>query len=164
MPTLVDGSHIFTDSSGILVYKAGKHPESSYWSTDLTEQSAIVDWLAFASSWVQYGVFTARAILSFKGPCNGLGTNSTASFLKEAKIRGIKSLGILDGESAKRDWLALGRPTVADISVFVYVALAPMGDISLEPYLNVKSWKGRIRELPGFIPIEGLDDPLYRRK
>lgn len=135
-----------------------------YWSIELIEQAAIVDWLAFASSWVQYGVFTARAILSFNGPYNGLGTNSTSNSLEKAKVRGNKSLEILDSELAKRDRLALGRPTVADISVFVYIALAPMGDISLDQYMNVRSWIGGIRELPGFIQIEGLDDPLYRRR
>jgi glutathione S-transferase len=171
VPTLVDGENIFTDSAAILTYLAGSHPNpgssstpSSYWSADVVEQAKIVDWLAFAASWVQYGVFTARAILSFKGPYNGLGTASTTQTLKEATIRGHKSLEILDLQLGKEKWLALGRPTIADIGVFVYVALAPMGDISLEGYKNVKRWIEDVKNLDGFIPIDGLDDPLYRRR
>ena len=58
----------------------------------------------------------------------------------------------------------LGRLTIADISVFVYIALAPMGDISLEPYEAVRAWIERIKTLKGFFAIEGLDDPLIRRR
>lgn len=164
VPVLVDNNKVFTDSSAILVYLAGKNIDQKWWSNDIDEQAAIVDWLAFANSWIQYGVFTARAILSFKGPYNGLGTNTYESTLKEATIRGKKSLEILDKSLENKEWLALGRPTIGDVSVFVYVALAPMGDISLEPYKNVTAWIERIKQLPNFIKIEGLDDPLYRRR
>ncbi|SEL28722.1 glutathione S-transferase family protein [Acinetobacter sp. DSM 11652] len=164
VPALVDGDIVLTDSAAILVYLAGKYSDkNTWWSEDLVEQAKIVDWLAFAASWVQFGVFTARAILSFKGPYNGLGLESTEQTLKEAKIRGHKSLAILDGVLKDREWLANNRPTIADIAVFVYVALAPMGDISLEPYPNVRAWIERIKNLPNFIKIDGLDDPLYRR-
>ena len=164
VPALVDGDVVLTDSAAILVYLAGKFSEkNTWWSDDLTEQAKIVDWLAFAASWIQYGVFTARAILSFRGPYNGLGLESTEQTLAEAKIRGEKSLNILDGVLRDREWLANNRPTIADIAVFVYVALAPMGDISLEPYSHIRAWIERIKELPNFIKIDGLEDPLYRR-
>jgi glutathione S-transferase len=116
------------------------------------------------------GVFTNRAILSYNGPYNALGSNDRWSeerldnFLEEGAIRGNKSLEILQKRLEERDWLALDRPTIADVSVFVYVALAPMGDISLQPYPAVLAWIERIKKLPGFISIPGLDDPLIRRK
>jgi glutathione S-transferase len=116
------------------------------------------------------GVFTNRAILSYNGPYNGLGTNGKWSkeridtFLEEGAIRGNRSLKILQEQLENERWLALGRPTIADISVFVYVALAPMGDISLQPYPAILSWIERVKALPGFISIPGLDDPLIRRR
>ena len=76
-------------------------------------------------------------------PYNGLGNNQQWPqekldiFLEEGAIRGNYSLKVLDGQLEKNEWLVLGRPTIADLSVFVYVALAPMGDISLKPYPNV---------------------------
>ncbi|CAD6909757.1 unnamed protein product [Tilletia caries] len=70
---------------------------------------------------------------------------------------------ILNEELSQRDWLSLGRATIADVSVFVYVALAPMGDISLDEYKNVLTWINRTKALPGFITIPGLEDPLIRR-
>ena len=137
---------------------------------DLLPFSCLLTWsyaqLSFANSWVQYGVFTNRAILSYNGPYNGLGNNQQWPqekldvFLEEGELRGNYSLKVLDRQLDKNDWLVLGRPTIADISVFVYVALAPMGDISLQPYPNVLAWIERIKKLPRFFPIEGLDQPL----
>jgi glutathione S-transferase len=39
-----------------------------------------------------------------------------------------------------------------------------MGDILLDKYPNVVAWIQRIKNLPGFIDIPGLEDPLIRRK
>jgi len=37
-----------------------------------------------------------------------------------------------------------------------YVALAHEGGLSLAPCLAVQAWIGRIKALPGFIPMPGL--------
>jgi glutathione S-transferase len=135
VPALVEGDLTLTDSSSILTYIAATNPNpgqtktpSSYWSSNLIEQVSIIEWLAFANGWVQHGVFTARAILSYGGPYNGLGQNTNDAALnrirlEESKVRGHKSLEIIDGELAKRQWLVGGRPTIADISNFVYISL-----------------------------------------
>lgn len=168
VPVLVDGEVTLGDSSAVLVWLAGK-AGSRFWSGDVGEQAGIVQWLAFANSWIQFGVFTNRAILSYNGPYNGLGTNASwtaeqiQTFLQEGAVRGNKSLAILQQHLEGEDWLVLGRPTIADVSVFVYVALAPMGDISLEPYPAVGRWIGRIKGLEGFVGIVGLEDPMVRR-
>ncbi|KAF2103515.1 thioredoxin-like protein [Rhizodiscina lignyota] len=156
IPVLVHGEKTFTDSAAILVYLAGSRSDpgttetpSSFWSNDVAEQAAIVDWLAFASSWIQTGVALARFIVIFKG----VSTLSEPALAK-ATTKGIKSLEILQTKLRANEWLALGRPTIADVAVFAYVALAPMGNISLDPYPAVKSWISRVRSLPGFIPID----------
>ncbi|PWN39487.1 thioredoxin-like protein [Ceraceosorus guamensis] len=178
VPTLVHNQTTLTDSSSILAYIAATYDDSgrrgtgpsSYYGQDLLEQVKIIEWLAFANGWVQHGVFTARAILSYGGPYNGLGQNTSDDALlqvrlADAKVRAHKSLAIIDGELAKGDgWLVGYRPTIADISNFVYIALAPMGDVSLQAYPSVLAWIAAIKKLPGFISIPGLDDPLVRRR
>ena len=71
---------------------------------------------------------------------------------------------ILDAHLEHQAWLTGAQPTIADIANFPYVALAPMGDISLSPYPAVEAWIARFKALPRFIPIDGLDDPGYRRR
>ena len=162
VPVLVDGDLTLRDSAAILVYLAGKFDHAQWWSQSPSEQAAIMEWLAFAASWVQYGVFTARAIVSFGISGNGI-PHDFDEDITPSTIRGKQSLKILDEHLASHEWLACERPTIGDVAVFPYVALAPMGNISLEPYPKVLAWIERIKSLPGFIPIAGLDDADYRK-
>ena len=145
VPALVDGDLVLRDSAAIMVYLA-QRDGGSWWSSAAREQAQIVEWLAFAASWVQYGVFTARALVAFGIPANGLPTTMTEG-LAAAQVRGQRSLEILDSHLARHDWLACARPTIADIAVFPYVALAPMGDVPLTPYPSVQAWIARFRAL-----------------
>jgi glutathione S-transferase len=159
VPVLVDGEKSFTDSAAILVYLAGLHSDpgnsqkpSSFWSEDSAEQAAIVDWLAFAASWIQAGIATARSIINFK-PKNDSMTDQV--MLASATAKGHRSLEILETVLLKNKWLTLDRPTIADIAVFSYVALASTANISLDSYPAVNAWVSRVRKLPGFIPSDG---------
>jgi glutathione S-transferase len=162
VPTLVDGDLVLRDSSAILVYLAKLAGSEPWWSDDAAGQAAIMEWLAFAASWVQYGVFTARAIVSFGISGNGI-PHDFDEGVDAANLRAARSLEILDAHCRENDWLACGRPTIGDIAVFPYVALAPMGNISLAPYPAVLAWIARFKSLPHFVPIAGLDDAEYRK-
>ncbi len=162
VPALEDNGRVLRDSAAILVYLAAKHGPLPWWSADPGEQGDMTEWLAFAASWIQYGVFTARALVSFGIPANGL----PADFPHEAasaRLRAQRSLEILDAHLDDQSWLACNRPTIADVAVFPYVALAPMGEIELAPYPAVEAWIARFKKLPGFISMPGLEDPDYRR-
>lgn len=155
IPVLVDGDRTFTDSAAILIYLAGTHSDhnstktpSSFWSDDIVEQAEIVDWLAFATGWIQSGISPARVIIKFQGV-----SKNNEQLLAAATTKGIKSLEILQKRLDGNEWLALGRPTIADIAVFAYVAMASEANISLDSFPAVKSWISRIRGLPNFIPI-----------
>jgi glutathione S-transferase len=159
IPALVDGNKIFTDSAAILVYLAGTYPDrgssltpSSYWSTsDVVEQAQIVDWLAFAATYIQTSLSPARAAVAFKH----FPPNADASNLKGWQEKSNKTLEFLEGKLSKDRWLAAGRPTIADIACYVYVALAHMGDVTLEPFTAVRAWIDRVNGLPGYVPLTG---------
>jgi len=161
VPALTDGALVLRDSAAILVYLASTYRPEPWYPANPRAMAQITEWLAFAASWVQFGVFSARALLAFGIPANGLPPDFPAS-LDEARLRGHRSLVILDAHLAHQTWLAGPQPTIADIAVFPYVALAPMGDIALTPYPAVEAWIARFKALPRFAPIPGLDDPRYR--
>jgi len=163
VPALVDGDLTLRDSAAILVYLAASYGAEPWYPARPRAMAQIAEWLAFAASWIQYGVFTARALVSFGIPANGLPPGFPAR-LDEARIRGQRSLEILDAHLGQQPWLAGDRPTIADIANFPYVALAPMGDIPLSPYPAVEAWIARFKALPRFVTIAGLDDPDYRRQ
>jgi glutathione S-transferase len=59
-----------------------------------------------------------------------------------------------------RQWLEFDRPTIADIAVFPYIALARDGKIDLNCYSNVLTWIDRVRNLPGFITMSGISQSI----
>jgi len=62
----------------------------------------------------------------------------------------------LDEHLRDRAWLELDRPTIADVAVFPYVALAPDGKIALDGYPHILGWIDRIKSLPNFVAMAGL--------
>lgn len=163
VPVLEDQGVVLRDSMAILVHLAREHdPARSWLPQDAAGQGAVMEWLAFAASWIQYGVFTARAAVAFHMMGNGLPFDFPTD-PREGQVRGKVSLAIMEGQLAGRPWLTGARPTIADVACFPYVALAPMGDVALDPYPAVCAWIDRFKALPGYIAMPGLDDPDYRR-
>lgn len=162
VPVLDDDGLILRNSMAILTYLAGRYGNGRWLPAEPAGTAQVVEWLAFAASWVQYGVFTARAIVGFGITANGI-PHDFAGSVEEATIRGKKSLEILDQQLSDQDWLCGTAPTIADIACFPYVALAPMGDIALDPYPAVQGWIARFKALPDFVDMPGLEDPDYRR-
>jgi len=157
VPVLEDNGLILRDSMAILVYLATRLDKGRWLPNDPAEMARVMEWLAFAASWIQYGVFTARAIVAFGLNGNGVPSDFAGS-LEEATLRGNKSLEILEKQLSDQDWLCGTNPTIADIACFPYVALAPMGNISLDPYPAVQAWIARFKGLPGYLTMPGLED------
>jgi len=157
VPVLEDNGLILRDSMAILVYLATRHDKGRWLPKDPAEMAHVMEWLAFAASWIQYGVFTARAIVAFGLNGNGVPSDFAGS-LEEATLRGNKSLEILEKQLSDQEWLCGTKPTVADIACFPYVALAPMGNIALDPYPAVQAWIARFKGLPGYLTMPGLGD------
>ncbi len=147
VPVLTDGDVTIWDSQAILVYIARKCGGDDWLPTEPTAMAEVMQWLAFAGNEVLYGMARARAIEVFSRPWS----------LEEAQATGRSGLGVLEGHLQTHDWLALGRPTIADIACFPYVALAPAGGLGLDDNPAVCAWIDRIRALPGFVTMPGIN-------
>jgi glutathione S-transferase len=145
IPVLVDGDLVLADSNAILVYLAKRYDTSGKWYPEADAELAarIQRWLSIASAEVRYGPATARAIHLFK-----LDSDLTAAQAIAARL-----LKFMEGHLSGHTFLAQEAPTIADLACYTYVAHAPEGGISLEPYPHVRAWIGRVEALPGFIPM-----------
>ena len=106
----------------------------------------VMQWLAVAENECLYGMARARAVKLFGRPWD----------MEQSQALGRAGLEVLDGHLTGNDWLAAGRPTIADVACYPYVALAPEGEIPLAPYGNVIRWIGRIQALPGYVSMPGI--------
>ena len=108
----------------------------------------VVRWLSTAAGEVRQGPENARLHHLFGAKAIGI---------ERAHEKAAFILDQLERHLNERQWLELDHPTIADIAVFPYVALAGDGGIDLDPYPHVQAWIGRIQALPGYIPMKGLE-------
>lgn len=146
LPVLQDGDLVLRDSQAILIYLARRHGGHAWRPDSAAGQAEVAQWLSVAANEIQHGPCTARLIDKF-----GYELDKSVALGKAGRI-----LGLLETHLATHDWLALGRPTVADCAVFPYVALAPEGGIDLTPYAAVRRWLARVKALPGFLGMPGV--------
>jgi len=146
IPVIEDDGLVFWDSTAILVYLARRYGGEQWLPTDPAAMAEVMQWLALAQNEILYGLARARAINLFKRPWN----------LEEAQAAGRRALDVLQERLAGHQWLALERPTIADVACFPYAALAPEGGVSLQDYPAVRSWISRVQQLPGYEGMPGL--------
>jgi glutathione S-transferase len=150
VPVLVDGETVLPDAQAILVYLARQYGGESWLPLEAEPLSRVVRWLSTAAGEVRQGPESARLYHRFKATSiNPERTTEKSEFI----------LTQLDAHLAERDWLELDHPTIADVAVFPYVALAGEGKIDLTPYPNVLNWIERIKHLPGFVGMVGIPEP-----
>jgi len=147
IPVLTDGDVCLYDSGAILVYLALQYGDESWLPRDPAGMAEVIGWLSFAANEINNGVTVARFAKLMNNP---------AIDLETAQRRGGASLKVLDAWLADREWLALGRPTIADIACYPYIALAGEGEVRLDGRDNVIAWIGRVEALPGWVPMTGL--------
>ena len=82
----------------------------------------------------------------------------TGSAIRPTRCRTVREvLRLVERHLAEHRWLAQGeQPSIADVALYPYLALAPEGGLALDHYPALNAWIARIRALPGYIPMPGL--------
>ncbi len=143
VPVIDDDGTVVADSNAILVYLTLKYGDSRWLPQDPAGAAAVQRWLSAAAGMLAFGPAAARVAVALRRqPAD-----------PAALARADRLLGIMERELGGRQWLAADRPTLADIAMYTYVAHAPEGTVSLEPYPAVRAWLGRVEALPGFVAM-----------
>jgi glutathione S-transferase len=151
VPVLVDGDTVVADAQAILVYLARQYSPEPWLPIEAEPMSRVIRWLSTTAGEVRQGPESVRLYHLFK---------ATSINLERANQKAEFILTQLNDHLAQREWLELGHPTLADVAVFPYVALAPDGKIDLTPYPHVLAWIERVKHLPGFIGMNGITQPV----
>ncbi len=151
VPVIEDGDIALADSNAILVYLATRYDPSGRWlPRDAVGAARVQQWLSVAAGQLAYGPTLARFIKLFGARLD----------LDRAQAIGRQLFEVLDGELAGRPYLTGDAPTIADLALYSYTALAPEGGVPLEPFGHIRAWLARIEALPGFVPMRSSEPPL----
>ncbi|MDJ0733527.1 MAG: glutathione S-transferase [Nostocaceae cyanobacterium] len=147
VPLLVDGDIKLADAQAILVYLARQYGGDTWLPLDPLSLAQVMRWLSTTAGEVRQGPENARLYHLF----GASSINIERAYQKSEHI-----LTQFNQHLSTRTWLEFEHPTIADIAVFPYVALAGDGKIDLNPYPNVITWINRVKQLPSYIPMTGL--------
>jgi len=150
IPVLQDGAIVLADSNAILVYLAKRYAPGSPWlPEEPVAASRVQRWLSVAAGELKYGPAAARIASLWGNPADRGKADEIAARL----------LRFMEEHLAERQYLAAEHPTIADLACYSYVAHAPEGGISLEPYPATRRWLSRVESLPGFHPMPRSAQP-----
>jgi glutathione S-transferase len=148
VPFLVDGETKLADAQAILVYLARQYGGEKWLPLDALPLAQVIRWLSTTAGEVRQGPEHARLYHLF-----GAGTKIN---IDRATEKAAYILTQLNEHLSTHTWLEFDRPTIADVAVFPYVALARDGKIDLDAYPNAIAWIDRFKQLPGYVPMAGI--------
>jgi glutathione S-transferase len=148
MPAMQDGAFTIADSHACLVYVARQHEATGRWlPVDAEGEAKVAEWLSKSANEVHQGPWMKRAKVrrpdAIKVPD------------EEIDARCDHVLAIMDAELAKRQWLALGHATIADISCFGPISMLAVSGYDTDGWHHVTRWLADVRALPRAIDIDG---------
>jgi glutathione S-transferase len=141
VPVIDDNGTIIADSNAIIVYLARKYGGDKWLPNDPAKAADVQRWLSIAAGEIAYGPAAARLVTVFGASLDHEGAKDKANTLFVTMDHILSSRNFLNGSDV----------TIADVAGYSYIAHAPEGGVSLDSYLNIKSWLGRIEALDGFV-------------
>jgi len=146
VPVFTDGDVVLRDSQAILIYVARKWGGDRWLPNDPAGLAEVSKWLMTAENEIARGPNDARLHDKF-----GYDLDVALARKKAQRI-----LELMDAHLSRHSWLALDRPTIADIACMPYVALGHEGGVPLDNFSAIKAWVSRVKNLPGFISMPGI--------
>lgn len=150
IPILEHDDLLLTESSAMLAYIAASAAPEWLGDGSAVQTARIQQWLSFSGKLTSsLGGARLNRMLLVPGDIDAL---------RKAGIAALRELeaGLCEQAIRGERFLAGDRPTIADIACFPYVALAPDGNISLDPYPTIRLWSRSLRSLAGFIEMPGI--------
>jgi glutathione S-transferase len=142
VPTMVDGDVVIWESHSILRYLAALHAPALHGATP-AEKSQVERWM----DW-NLGALNTPYVAVFKDVKNASEARA-ADYADQVKTL-IELLKILDGQLAERDWLALDKLTLAEMSLGPIVKRCLGFAIERPALPALEKWQAAIDARPAF--------------
>jgi glutathione S-transferase len=144
---LDDGSHL-AESIAILYYLARS---TAWWPEALADQARVLTWLAFEQERHMKPLAKLRLHLALHR-----NRDPQAPEMQAHAHEARAALALLEAQLQRQGagWVAtMDHPSIADVALYPYTRMAPMGGIDLAPYPATAAWLLRIEDQPGYAAL-----------
>lgn len=147
IPTFLQGDLVLRQSAVILRYLARRTGKFGYDSE--SEEYEIENWFGFAYDYFSFGLARIRFINRFMGG----EPQHLKDFFRPNTLRGMD---LIERHLADHQWLALGRPTLAEFVCHPMVSVWRDAELDIADYPATAAWLERFQALPGWTEPEAM--------
>lgn len=145
---LEDGRTL-SESLAILHYLAAG---SAFWPSGRFDQARVLTWLSFEQAQHMRPLAQLRLHLSLRKDMKAADMEMRA-YRSEA-LEALDRLNEQLGRQGSDAWLATkDQASIADIALYPYTRMAPLGGIDLAAFANIEPWLKKVEGLPGYQPL-----------
>jgi glutathione S-transferase len=142
----LEGGEQLAESNAILCYFG---EGSRYLPQDRLERARCLQWMFYEQYSHEPYIAVARAWISHFGVPPGKHAE-----LRERQAKGYAALETMERHLAGNPWFSGRQYGIADIALFAYTHVAHEGEFDLGRFTAVREWIERVRNTPGFVPLE----------
>ena len=152
VPTFKQGALVLCQTINQLDYLARR--TGQFGPATIMERYEIDNWAHFATDYFTVGLARLRFFNRFGAP-PGLDADMLKEFFRPNMLRGMGALERHLADGGGRDWIAFGRPSLAEFIVHPFVAVWRDAEFDLADYPATAAWLDRFAALPGYEEPEG---------
>jgi glutathione S-transferase len=144
----LDDGRLISESFAILFYLAQGSP---WWPAAPFAQAQVLTWLSFEQALHMRPIAQRRLHLSLRRD-----KSETDPDMRACKTEALEALRLLDTRLRQQGpdrWVAADHPTIADVALYPYTRMAPLGGLDLDAFPDVVRWLARVEALPGYQPL-----------
>jgi len=147
VPTLIQGDLTLYQTQPALTYLARRTGQFGYGGE--AEDYEVANWYGFAYDYLSFGLARVRYINRFQGgePAH------LKDFFRPNMLRG---LDLMERWLSEHDWLACGRPTVAEFVCHPFLLVWRDAEFDIADYPATAAWLERFQALPGWQEPEAM--------
>jgi glutathione S-transferase len=119
-----------------------------WWPSEINDQTRVLTWLSFEQSRHMHPIVKLRLLFGLKTL-----KSATEAEVAHWTAEAHEALGILERQLSPRpgQWVCTAaHPSIADVALYPYTRMSPMGRIDLSAYPAIEDWLARFEQLPGY--------------
>ena len=147
---IADGRFI-AESNAILFYLAAG---TSFLPEDDFELAKALQWMFFEQYDHEPNIAVRRSLKNYPERAQ----QATPERMQALFDGGNRALSVMNDHLSNHDWLAGGRFSVADISLYCYTHDADVGGFDLGRFPGVLGWLRRVADQPGHVTLDWLPE------